>query len=189
MSKLAFLADDQLAKLAIGGDRAASGELLRRHASSVRILLRRMGAPPALADDLAQDACLRAFERMSSFRLDGPFVAWLHRIAARMYIRRWRVDRRFEFDAAPVDELDLQDLRAVNPGDSLDLDRALPLLSDVERVCVTLCVGVGLTHPEAAQELSMPLGTVKSHVHRGLTKLRAHFECVAQRQEPKRVRA
>ena len=189
MSSFAILGDEQLARLAVGGDRAAFSELMRRHASGVRVLLRRMGAPPTVADDLAQDACLRAFERIGSFRLEGSFAGWLNRIAARMYIRRWRVESRFTLDSDSVEELDLQDARAVNAVNALDLDRALPLLSAAERVCVTLCIGVGLTHPEAAEELQIPLGTVKSHVHRGLVKLRAHFACGTEEETPKRVRA
>lgn len=189
MSGLSILADEQLARLATAGDRGAFGELMRRHASGVRILLRRMGAQPALADDLAQDACLRAFERIGTFRQEGPFAAWLNRIAVRLYLRRWRVESRFEMHPEPVEELGLQDLRAMPPGDGMDLDRALPLLSDAERVCVTLCIGVGLTHVEAAEELRIPLGTVKSHVHRALVKLRAHFAGAERREEPNRVRA
>jgi RNA polymerase sigma-70 factor (ECF subfamily) len=132
---------------------------------------------------------LRAFEKISSFRLEGSFVGWLNRIAARMYIHCWRVESRFNFDPASVEEFELPDLRAVNVADVLYLDLALPLLWATERVCVTLCVGVGLTHPEAADELGIPLGTVKSHVHRGLVKLRTHFACAADQEAPKRVRA
>ena len=54
----------------------------------------------------------------------------------------------------------------------IDLDEALKALSDEERICVTLCYGGGLSHSEAAEALNSPLGTVKSHVKRGLDKLR-----------------
>ena len=55
----------------------------------------------------------------------------------------------------------------------LDLDRALQALSEPERLCVSLCHGAGMTHEEIAQALQVPLGTVKSHVNRGVKKLRA----------------
>lgn len=64
----AGLHDVELAALAAAGDRAAFGELVRRHGPAVRGLLRRMGAEPALADDLAQDAFLAAFEAIAEFR-------------------------------------------------------------------------------------------------------------------------
>jgi RNA polymerase sigma-70 factor (ECF subfamily) len=181
--------DVELAMLAVAGDRAAFGELLRRHAPGVRALLRRMGARPALADDIAQDACLKAFERIATFR-GGSFGAWLRTIAARMYIRRWRSESRVawapELPAEVVDEI----APIAVASDCIDLDKALQVLSETERVCVSLCVGIGMTHEEAAAELQMPLGTVKSHVHRGLVKLRAHFADVGcAREEAARVRA
>ena len=59
------------------GDRGAFGELVRRHGSSVRALVRRMGADAALADDVAQDAFIAAFERIAEFRGEGAFAAWV----------------------------------------------------------------------------------------------------------------
>ncbi|HRD27148.1 MAG TPA: RNA polymerase sigma factor, partial [Caulobacter sp.] len=54
----------------------------------------------------------------------------------------------------------------------IDLDEALKTLSPAERMCVSLCYGAGVSHAEAAEALNAPLGTVKSHVKRGLDKLR-----------------
>jgi RNA polymerase sigma-70 factor (ECF subfamily) len=182
--------DVELASLAAIGDRAAFGELLRRHAPGVRALLRRMGSPSALADDIAQDACLKAFERIATFRNEGPFAAWLNRIAARLYIRRWREESRIDWaDELPEDTSG--DLAPISlAGDRMDLDKALQLLSPAERLCISLCVGAGMTHNEAAAELRLPLGTVKSHVHRGLVKLRSHFGAeVSPGEEGTRVRA
>jgi RNA polymerase sigma factor (sigma-70 family) len=180
---LRTLRDEQLASLATIGDRAAFEELLRRHASGVRILLRRMGAQPALADDVAQDACMKAFERIATYRNEGPFAAWLNRIAVRLYIRRWRNESRMQWaDELPADlQEDVAPITAT--GDRIDLDKALGTLSEPERMCVSLCVGAGMTHGEAATELRMPVGTIKSHVHRGLVKLRAHFEMAKPRTE------
>ena len=84
--------DLELVALAAAGGRAAFGELVRRHSSAVRALVRRMGADAALADDLAQDAFMAAFEQIGDFRGEGTFQAWVKRIAARLYVRRWRRD-------------------------------------------------------------------------------------------------
>ncbi len=167
--------DLDLVAQAATGDRKAFGELVRRHGSAVRGLMRRMGADPALADDLAQDAFLAAFEQITEFRGEGAFQGWVKRIAARLYVRRWRRDSRLDLMADPPEpEADsgLGDMGAIN---RIDLDEALRALSDVERVCVSLCYGGGLSHGEAAQALNTPLGTVKSHVKRGLDKLRARM--------------
>jgi len=69
--------DVDLANLAVAGDRRAFGELVRRHAAGVRNLLRRMGAPPSEADDVAQDAFMTAFESVSEFRGEGAFAGWV----------------------------------------------------------------------------------------------------------------
>jgi RNA polymerase sigma-70 factor (ECF subfamily) len=171
---LSGLHDVELAALAAAGGRGAFGELARRHGAGVRALLRRMGADASLADDLAQDAFLTAYEHIAEFRGEGPFGGWLKRIAARLYVRRWR--RRAQLDPMEARDDDaLQDGPSTNEGDAidrLDLDEALRWLSPSERVCVSLCFGAGLSHAEAADALNAPLGTVKSHTRRGLDKLR-----------------
>ncbi|CAN5272545.1 RNA polymerase sigma factor [soil metagenome] len=168
---LPALPDMELVVLAQQGSRQAFGELVRRHGSPVRVLLRRMGADPAAADDVGQDAFLIAYERIGEFRGEGGFCPWVRRIAARLYIKRWRKGARLE----PLDEEDLE-AEAARPDHSsdqrIDLEAALAGLSAPERVCVSLCYGAGLTHVEAAEALGSPVGTVKSHVKRGLEKLR-----------------
>ncbi|MBP7705507.1 MAG: RNA polymerase sigma factor [Caulobacter sp.] len=165
----ASLHDVELAALAAAGDRPAFGELVRRHGGAVRGILRRMGAEPSVADDVAQDAFLAAFERIAEYRGEGPFSAWVRRIAARLYIRRWRKESRFDLEAETADEGHGGEISAAA---RIDLDEALKTLSPAERMCVSLCYGAGVSHAEAAEALNVPLGTVKSHVKRGLDKLR-----------------
>jgi len=163
--------DVELAALAAAGGRQEFGELVRRHGSAVRALLRRMGAQPSLADDVAQDAFIQAFERCSEFRGDGTFAAWVKRIAARLYLKRVAKEARY------VAELETEEtVTAPDPGGLMDLDEALKTLSEPERLCVSLCHGAGMAHPEIATALNLPLGTVKSHVKRGLDKLRARLQ-------------
>jgi RNA polymerase sigma-70 factor (ECF subfamily) len=171
--KLASAHDLELVALGATGDRAAFGELVRRHGAAVRGLLRRMGADGASADDMAQDAFLAAFEQIAEFRGEGAFRTWVSRIAARLYVKRWRREARADLLAEDAKEA------TPTPGPSadarIDLDGALKALSAPERVCVSLCYGAGLSHAEAAAALNAPLGTVKSHVKRGLDKLRSRL--------------
>jgi RNA polymerase sigma factor (sigma-70 family) len=163
--------DVELAALAAAGGRREFGELVRRHGSAVRALLRRMGAQPSLADDVAQDAFIQAFERCSEFRGEGTFAAWVKRIAARLYLKRVAKEARY------VAEIETDEtVAAPDPGGLMDLDEALKALSEPERMCVSLCHGAGMAHPEIATALNLPLGTVKSHVKRGLDKLRARLQ-------------
>lgn len=180
---LASAHDLDLVAMAATGGRGAFGELVRRHSSPVRALLRRLGADPATADDVAQDAFLAAFEQISDFRGEGTFQAWVKRIAARLYVKRWRRQSRRDSLAEGVDD------DSAPPGESghvdrIDLDEALKTLSEAERLCVSLCYGAGLSHAEAAAALNTPLGTVKSHVKRGLDKLRRRLAPGRQFEPP-----
>jgi RNA polymerase sigma factor (sigma-70 family) len=164
--------DVELAGRSALGERAAFGELVRRHSSAVRGLLRRLGADPSMADDLAQDAFLAAFEQIAEFRGEGTFQAWVKRIAARLYVRRWRRDKRTDLMAETPEPDPQAGLGQAAAASRIDLDAALSTLSNAERLCVSLCYGGGFSHAEAADALNTPLGTVKSHVKRGLDKLR-----------------
>jgi RNA polymerase sigma-70 factor, ECF subfamily len=161
--------DLELVALAATGGRAAFGELIRRHGSAVRGLLRRMGAAPALADDVARDAFLAAFEQISDFRGEGTFESWVKRIAARLYVRRWR--RQSHDQTAPQSAGTAADPES-SSAPAMNLEEALKALSSVERLCVCLCYGVGFSHAETAEALNMPLATVRSHLRRGLDELR-----------------
>lgn len=159
--------------MAVLGNRAAFGELVRRSLPAVRSLLRRMGAQPALADDLAQDAFMAAHRSVATYRAESSFAAWVMRIAARLYLKRCRKDSRWFLTADPLPQTAGA---STDVGTMLDLDKALAELSAAERLCVSLCHGAGFTHEEIASELQMPVGTVKSHVLRGLGKLRVRLE-------------
>ena len=172
---IASLHDVELCALAAAGQRSAFGELVRRHGSAVRGLLRRMGAQAAEADDVAQDAFLAAFERISEFRGEGTFAGWVKRIAARAYLRRLQRERKLSALAAEGAGDDETHVAAGDADHRIDLDEAMKGLSAAERLCVSLCFGAGLSHGEAAEALNLPLGTVKSHVKRGLEKLRARL--------------
>src|SRR5580698_7522719 len=117
--------DLELVALGAGGDRAAFGELVRRHGSAVRGLLRRMGADGASADDAAQDAFLAAFEQIAEFRGEGAFRAWVCRIAARLYVKRWRRQARADLlaEAAEFDASEAQG-QTVGSDAKIDLDEA-----------------------------------------------------------------
>jgi len=173
-SSFASLHDVELCSYAAAGERRAFGELVRRHGSAIRHLLRRMGAQGAEADDVAQDALLAAFERIAEFRGEGTFAGWVKRIAARQYLRRLQREKRLSAIAAEGGN-DEADASVGDADHRIDLDEGLKTLSAAERLCVSMCYGAGLSHGEAAEALNLPLGTVKSHVKRGLEKLRARL--------------
>ena len=163
---------DLVARILVDDDQHAFGELVRRHQSSVRGLLRQLTRTDvALADDLAQQAFLRAYKNIRSFRGEARFSTWLYRIAYNCF----REDARRRKELVGIDEEQLQtqhDPQVANPALRHDLMRALNLLPLNERSAVLLCCQNGLSHDEAARVLDIPLGTVKTNVLRGREKLK-----------------
>ena len=163
---------DLVARVLVDDDQHAFGELVRRHQSSVRGLLRQLTRTDvALADDLAQQAFLRAYKNIRSFRGEARFSTWLYRIAYNCF----REDARRRKELVGIDEEQLHtqhDPQVADPGLRHDLMRALNLLPLNERSAVLLCCQNGLSHDEAARVLDIPLGTVKTNVLRGREKLK-----------------
>ena len=116
---------------------------------------------------------MAASRSIGTYRAESSFAAWVMRIAARLYVKRCRKDARWLLTADPLPHAVALTTDAAQ---LWDLDKALAELSTPERLCVSLCHGAGFTHEEIALELQMPVGTVKSHVLRGLRKLRVRLE-------------
>lgn len=166
---LAQAAEATVVALAAAGDDRAFDELVRRRQSWLRGLMRRFCGSPALADDLAQQAFLLAWQRLPSLRAPGAFGAWLRQLALNVWLAEARRT------APPLTGLDLPDVAApeVDLGLQRDLDAALQRLRPDERTCIVLAYAEGLSHGEIAAATGLPLGTVKSHVLRGAARLRA----------------
>ncbi len=163
--------DVDLVRLCLGGDKSAFAELVRRHGSLLRTHIRRMGAQGADADDMAQEAFMSAYEHLSEFRFDGAFVGWLKRIASRRYLKKVRANQKY---LLTDDMRSFEPEPAANEGEfrAHNLDAALNRLKPVERLCVTLNFSGDLSHQEIADELKLPLGTVKSHIKRAMDQLK-----------------
>ena len=163
---------DLVARVLVDDDQHAFGELVRRHQSTVRGLLRQLTRTDlALADDLAQETFLRAYKNIRSFRGEARFSTWLYRIAYNCF--REGARRRKELVGIDDEQLQAkQDPQAVDSALRHDLMHALSLLPLHERSAVLLCCQNGLSHDEASRVLGIPLGTVKTNVLRGREKLK-----------------
>lgn len=165
-----------VARVVHDDDRAAFGELVRRHQPLVRGFLRRMlgGRAATLADDLSQETFLKAYRGLRGFRGGAAFGSWLCAIAANELRAEWRRRKRreefFEEESNGAAE------PAPEPGLRHDLEAGLERLSEAQRAVLVLCCEHGLTHEEAAAALACPVGTVKSHLARGKARLREWLE-------------
>jgi RNA polymerase sigma-70 factor (ECF subfamily) len=151
------------------GDQDAFGSLVRRRQGSVRGLLRRLSADPALGDDLAQETFVRAWQGLGRLREPSAFGGWLRQIAVSVWLQHAR-RRRVVLD--PISESDDISISPADPAERLDVDAALGRLSGAERLCLVLAHVEGMSHSEIAESTGLPLGTVKSHINRGAARLR-----------------
>lgn len=158
-----------VAALAIAGDDAAFEELIRRRQGAIRNLLRRLTRDAALADDLSQQAFVRAWSSIRTLRSPSAFAAWLRALA----INCWRQHLRRTPQEVAMQDTIIPDVAApASAAERRDLDAALAQLSNDVRLCVVLSYDEGMSHGEISESLGMPLGTVKSNITRGAARLR-----------------
>lgn len=162
---------------AAAGDSAAFAALVRAHQGYLRKLLGRIcRGDLARADDLAQEAFVRAWRALPGFRGEARFRTWLTRLA-------WS-SLSAERPTLPLQDDPGQEAGAHSdfaPGADwrIDLDRALATLSEPQRHALLLTYGADLSHSEAAQVLGWPLGTLKTQVLRAKARLRAQLDAWA----------
>jgi RNA polymerase sigma factor (sigma-70 family) len=163
---------DLLARVLVDGDQHAFGELVRRHQSPVRGLLRQLTRTDVeLADDLAQETFIRAHKNIRGFRGEAKFSTWLYRVAYNVF--REHARKRRELVGIDEEQLKAQaDPQTTDPALRHDLMNAISQLPLHERTAIVLCCQNGLSHDEAARVLEIPLGTVKTNVLRGREKLK-----------------
>ncbi len=165
----AALEAQQVAR-ARAGDRAAFAALVQAHQGYLRRLLRRLcQGDDGRADDLAQEAFMKAWRALPQFRGEARFRTWLTRLAySALSADRPQLPPALDSEAP---ELPVSDFA---PGTALKLDlgRALAALKPRERDALLLCFAGDLSHAEAAAVLGWPLGTLKTQVLRARAKLR-----------------
>jgi RNA polymerase sigma factor (sigma-70 family) len=155
--------------LAMNGDDAAFGELVRRRQDATRQLLRRLTRNPALADDLAQQAFVAAWKSIRTLRSPAAFGAWLRKLAVNCWLQWARAQKQ----EVALDDPGVAEGRWVSTvTERLDLDGALAALPPDARLCVVLAYSEGMSHAEISDSTALPLGTVKSHIARGAARLR-----------------
>jgi len=158
---------------AIGGDFAAYERLYHRHVGRIYALCLRMTADPSGAEDLTQQAFIRGWERLETFRGDSEFAAWLRRIAINIVLsdRRSR-DRRSEHTVEDVDAVAAVRAPRPVPAGGIDLDRAIAQLPERARAVFVLHDVEGYRHDEVAKLLDIAVGTSKTQLHRARRLLR-----------------
>ena len=159
-------------------DSAAFGELIRRHQSQVRNFLRKLTRDETLADDLAQDCFLHAWDKIHSYSGSGTFIGWVLKIAYTTFLQAKRKSKRYHEILDQVGHEKARDSASEQgaPEDTLDLEKLLAALNEQERVIMIFSYACGLSHREISEATELPAGTVKSIIHRAKEKIRTQFE-------------
>ena len=174
----AELDHDLVARAVSGQDTAAFGELIRRHQSHVRNFLRKLAGDYTLADDLAQDCFMHAWDKLPTFSGRGSFIGWLLKVAYTTFLQSKRKSKRYaEILESAGQGADQESRSHESSSDELsDLDKFLAVLSEEERAIMVMSYACGLSHREIGDATELPVGTVKSIIFRGKEKIRTSFE-------------
>jgi RNA polymerase sigma-70 factor, ECF subfamily len=183
------LTDQEVVLLARGGREAAYRELVRRYERPVFALLYRMVRDRELAEDLAQETFVKALNAIESYRPEFKFSSWIFKIAnnaAIDHLRRRELDT-LSLDGSPHAETPeamqataLQiGARQESPLDAVEarelggaIELAIGRLRPEYRSCILLRHVEGRAYEEIAEILDLPLGTVKTYIHRARNELR-----------------
>lgn len=156
------------------GDRAAFGELVQQHQRGVVNLVYRLSGDPAFSEDIAQEAFIRAWEKLHTYRPTAPFRNWVYRIATNAAYDAFRRQK---------DQVDIDAVVVSAPGNSLEqtietqerdevIRQAVLSLPLASRSVLILREYQRLSYQEIADTLEIPLGTVMSRLNYARTTLR-----------------
>ena len=189
---LQSITDQEVVALARAGKEAAYRELLRRYERPVFSLIYRMVRDRELAEDLAQESFVKVLNALDSYQPEYKFSSWIFKIAnnaAIDHLRRREIVT-LSLDGAPgartADEVEATALQAVDRSESaLDeleakelgtsIEQAIARLRPEYRACILLRHVEGRAYEEIAETLDLPLGTVKTHIHRARHELREYL--------------
>lgn len=168
-------AESLLIEQSQNGDQKAFEQLYRNNAAKVHGLCLRLCGHKELAEDLTQEAFIRAWQKLDSFRGDSAFSSWLYRLTSNVVIGHLRSQSKWKlvsFDTATHESaLGVAQLDSSRP----DIEKKLAKLPDQARVVIILHEYLGYQHNEISELTGMAVGTSKSHLFRAkeLLKQRA----------------
>ena len=166
-------ADAELVRRAAAGDMRAFEALYRRHAGRVHGAVWRLsGMNEARAEELTQEAFVRAWQKLGSFRFESAFTTWLHRLAVNVALMDLRARDPEDTVGDEVLEAAADPHQPFCAGERADLEQAVAKLPPRARAVLVLHDIEGWKHEEIGRELGMAVGSSKAHLHRARALLR-----------------
>ena len=171
-----FDSEADLVRRARRGDVEAFEELYRGHVGRIYAVSLRMVTDPALAEELTQEAFVRAWRKLASFRGTSAFGTWLHRLAVNVVLDALRARRRWRerFSEEPPARQPATPER--DAAGALDLERSIAMLPPRARTVFVLHDIEGYKHREIAKLLELSVGASKAHLHRARRRLREELQ-------------
>jgi RNA polymerase sigma-70 factor (ECF subfamily) len=173
----------ELVDRARGGDSSAFEQLYRDNVGRVMAVCYRMTGDRTLAEELTQDAFVRAWQRLDSFRGDSAFSSWMHPLAVNVALTERRSRRRRLARVFAVEDL-ANEAGAAPPHDptaAFDIDKALTFLPPGARETFVMHDVEGWQHDEIASQTGVAVGTSKAQLHRARKLLRGALTRVTRR--------
>lgn len=165
---------DELIARFRAGDEAAIREVHQRYGGAVRTVARSMVGDPELVAEVVQQTFVKAWRAAADFDGDRELAPWLYSIARRTAIDTLRRERRpTTGDHGPEVDVAVTPISFERTWEIFEIRQAIADLPPDEREVVRLSHLVGLTHPEIAERLGVPVGTVKSRSGRAHKRLHA----------------
>ena len=162
--------DPHVVRAAKAGDLEAFESLVRRYQGDVYRFVLHLARDPSAAEDITQDAFVRAYRFLKRYRGDSRFSTWLFSIARNcVYDEFRRATRRVRLNAS-LDAHDVVEERADQTA-ALEVRDALATLPEELRESVVIIDMFGFSYREASQVTGTPEGTLKSRAHRGRERL------------------
>ena len=176
--------DVQLIDEALDGESAAFGQLVCKYQDRLYNTIVHVVGCRDEAEDVVQDAFIQAFVKLASFRRDSAFYTWLYRIAFNTAVSRRRrrrtevsVERGREMlGVEPLDVGDAPDDRLLREERVAQVRQALSALSEEHRAILVLREMEGCCYETIAEVLDLPIGTVRSRLHRARLQLREELK-------------
>jgi len=165
--------ESQLVIRSQNGDQIAYEKLYRANLGKVYALCLRLCGQKELAEDLAQESFIRAWQKLGSFRGDSKFSGHLRKH------NKWQIDSLDDADSYETTEWDQTQSYDRPFGLHEEIDKALRCLSDTTRVVLIMHEYLGYQHNEISSITGMAIGTSKTHLHRARATLKAQAERAA----------
>lgn len=156
-------------------DKQAFNHLVVKYQSPIRrFLLTQTRGDESLSDDLAQDTFVKAYTHLDQFKGQSAFSTWLYRIAYNVFYDYTR--RKKETEDIDIPSVSNRHSETTDSNLKMDLYEALDILTEHERLCVTLQLMEGEPIDKIAEITGLAAGTVKSHLFRGKQKLTTYLK-------------